>query len=289
VDPWSKCKTIIAGGEQIRKRSLADPKVQPSEILQSYVNIGPLKLKPPGKGECEVIDHIKHGMVECSNGFTPASSCSFKCDPGYYLHGLKPEMDFVMCRKDSDSLPRWSQEIPTCRDINECATERDPCRQGMSFSPYKCVNLPGTYKCLCRPGYGAHPVSPWKCSPGKTFSGSVELKEPPLDFPKFNPLILSYLVKVYQRLLSSKFTTIKLKRVVFDDGKNMTTVRYEVFIRTDDPAFQPPKLLSLRRTMRNMFRRTKDENVKIHTQWASMALKVNFEIRGTMLENDITN
>lgn len=41
--------------------------------------------------------------------------------------------------------------VPSLADINECATP-DTCSQ-------VCVNLPGSYKCDCEPGYQMDPVN----------------------------------------------------------------------------------------------------------------------------------
>ncbi|XP_057564289.1 adhesion G protein-coupled receptor E2-like [Hippopotamus amphibius kiboko] len=43
----------------------------------------------------------------------------------------------------------------TCRDVNECASRRNPCH-----SSTHCFNLVGTYECRCRPGWKPIPGSP---------------------------------------------------------------------------------------------------------------------------------
>ncbi|XP_026234439.1 fibulin-5-like isoform X2 [Anabas testudineus] len=60
---------------------------------------------------------------------------TFRCLPGYKLHGHKT---------NSCVSGRWSRDPPVCVDINECREK---------ICEWRCVNLPGSHRCICPRGY----------------------------------------------------------------------------------------------------------------------------------------
>ncbi|XP_019614738.1 PREDICTED: sushi, nidogen and EGF-like domain-containing protein 1 [Branchiostoma belcheri] len=63
---------------------------------------------------------------------------TFTCNQGYQLEGASS----VRCQADRT----WSGPVPTCTDIDECATDNGGCAE-------TCTNVPGSYTCSCRQGY----------------------------------------------------------------------------------------------------------------------------------------
>ncbi|GAA6092590.1 uncharacterized protein si:dkey-163f14.6 [Tachysurus ichikawai] len=82
----------------------------------------------------------------CSNGYQLAGdgmSCVPECPPGYR-------------RKRPDLLVGNSTSLP-CVDINECEEMEQMQHHQQHKCEWKCVNLPGTHRCICPRGYTQHP------------------------------------------------------------------------------------------------------------------------------------
>ncbi|KAB5526103.1 hypothetical protein PHYPO_G00147880 [Pangasianodon hypophthalmus] len=82
----------------------------------------------------------------CSNGYRLAgdgTTCISECPPGYR-------------RKRSDPLVGNSTAL-TCVDINECEEMEQMQHHLAHKCEWKCVNLPGTHRCICPRGYTRHP------------------------------------------------------------------------------------------------------------------------------------
>ncbi|XP_027024388.2 fibulin-1-like isoform X2 [Tachysurus fulvidraco] len=82
----------------------------------------------------------------CSNGYQLAGdgmSCVPECPPGYR-------------RKRPDPLVGNSTSLP-CVDINECEAMEQMQQHQQHKCEWKCVNLPGTHRCICPRGYTQHP------------------------------------------------------------------------------------------------------------------------------------
>ncbi|XP_007889865.2 uncharacterized protein LOC103177488 [Callorhinchus milii] len=107
-------------------------------------------------GHCKDIDECAENngrgscAMECQN--TPGSfSCS--CSYGYKLagdgHSCIAECPSGYRKENHIERPNWHREIQQCLDINECLdgfSEHRPCE-------WKCLNLPGSYRCICPRGY----------------------------------------------------------------------------------------------------------------------------------------
>ncbi|KAI8511658.1 complement activation, classical pathway [Branchiostoma belcheri] len=91
---------------------------------------------------------------------------TFTCDQGYGLNGVST----VTCQPDSNNNLEWSDPVPTCIDVDECADgshncspdatctntpDVDECVDGShSCDPdATCTNTPGSFTCACNPGY----------------------------------------------------------------------------------------------------------------------------------------
>ena len=64
--------------------------------------------------------------------------------------GISGHLILPRCRPIPESLAGFTGHV--CHDIDECAGS-NPCKNGN-----KCQNLPGSFRCLCGPGYRG-----WNC------------------------------------------------------------------------------------------------------------------------------
>ncbi|KAM9494326.1 uncharacterized protein Hap1MRO34_004264 [Clarias gariepinus] len=82
----------------------------------------------------------------CSDGFRLAgdgTTCISECPPGY-------------ARKRSDPKEGNSTGL-VCVDINECEDMKQTHHHQRHKCEWKCVNFPGTHRCICPRGYTRHP------------------------------------------------------------------------------------------------------------------------------------
>ncbi|TSK67216.1 Hemicentin-2 [Bagarius yarrelli] len=81
----------------------------------------------------------------CSSGYRLAgdgTSCMPECPPGYH-------------RKHSNP-PGENSTLLNCVDINECDEMKQMQHHQQHKCEWKCVNLPGTHRCICPRGYTQH-------------------------------------------------------------------------------------------------------------------------------------
>ncbi|XP_035679036.1 IgGFc-binding protein-like [Branchiostoma floridae] len=88
--------------------------------------------------QCPLLAAPANGKRRPRTGATSyQDEVSFRCDSGYELNGA----DSTTCQGDET----WSNAVPTCTDIDECATPTPRCRNNR-----ECVNTPGGYECECK-------------------------------------------------------------------------------------------------------------------------------------------
>ncbi|XP_062981549.1 thyroid peroxidase [Elgaria multicarinata webbii] len=88
---------------------------------------------------CSFPDRVDHGdFVHCLE--TGKSMVTYSCQQGYKLLGEEQ----LTCTKG-----RWNTKPPVCQDINECENKMNP----PCHSSAKCVNIKGTFECLCTDPY----------------------------------------------------------------------------------------------------------------------------------------
>ncbi|KAG7315346.1 hypothetical protein KOW79_021434 [Hemibagrus wyckioides] len=112
-------------------------------------------------GHCEDIDECMEnaGLGPCADACVNAPG-SFRCvcSNGYQLAGdgmsCVPECPPGYRRKYPDLLGGNSTPL-ACVDINECEEMEQHHQQHKC--EWKCVNLPGTHRCICPRGYTQHP------------------------------------------------------------------------------------------------------------------------------------
>ncbi|XP_065182701.1 latent-transforming growth factor beta-binding protein 4-like [Sycon ciliatum] len=51
---------------------------------------------------------------------------------------------------------QWSHPKPTCHDIDECTVDKGICKNGVNG---QCNNTPGSYQCVCKPGFAGTPCA----------------------------------------------------------------------------------------------------------------------------------
>jgi hypothetical protein len=90
VRVWSRCNVgCIDDWQSVGRRAKA-------EVIASRDVIGgPILLAPAAVTECDALQNFTHGQIDCSNGFSLGSICSFKCDQGFYRFGSE---DFITCQ-----------------------------------------------------------------------------------------------------------------------------------------------------------------------------------------------
>ncbi|MCP6606271.1 calcium-binding EGF-like domain-containing protein, partial [Klebsiella pneumoniae] len=88
-----------------------------------------------------------------------------KADKPYSCSETKPCPTGEQCIHDEFSLENvcicpehYTRDSDTgkCRDIDECTEQRDHPACGLNAI---CKNLPGSYECLCPPGFNGNPFS----------------------------------------------------------------------------------------------------------------------------------
>ncbi|XP_052771323.1 uncharacterized protein LOC128210977 isoform X4 [Mya arenaria] len=91
--------------------------------------------------ETEVFcDEIKlpHGSVNISGPIKAGQTVHVTCNHGYHLTS---SYDIISCTEEGS----YSNEIPLCEDIDECGNS--PC------GDHECLNIEGSFWCLCQPGF----------------------------------------------------------------------------------------------------------------------------------------
>ncbi|KAK3760498.1 hypothetical protein RRG08_022784, partial [Elysia crispata] len=88
--------------------------------------------------ECPALPKPQHGQLSTSAQVPAGESVQVVCDPGYVLQGFEK----LTCLLNQT----YSNSLSSCIDINECE-RANPCGPGV------CVNLPGSYACVCPDGY----------------------------------------------------------------------------------------------------------------------------------------
>ncbi|WAQ96460.1 FBP1-like protein [Mya arenaria] len=99
-----------------------------------------------GAAECRVndtevfCDEIKlpHGSVNISGPIKAGQTVHVTCNHGYHLTS---SYDIISCTEEGS----YSNEIPLCEDIDECGNS--PC------GDHECLNIEGSFWCLCQPGF----------------------------------------------------------------------------------------------------------------------------------------
>ncbi|XP_078678345.1 uncharacterized protein LOC144914402, partial [Branchiostoma floridae x Branchiostoma belcheri] len=69
---------------------------------------------------------------------------TFTCNQGYGLNGAST----VTCQADSNNNLKWSDPVPTCTDVDECADGSHSCDPDAT-----CTDTDGSFTCACNSGY----------------------------------------------------------------------------------------------------------------------------------------
>ncbi|XP_015914332.2 matrilin-2 [Parasteatoda tepidariorum] len=93
-------------------------------------------------GKCSYDEHKKQIGCKCDIGYAEKMGKCEKCYCG----------DNVNCTFDGDRKicgceSGYEEANGFCKDLNECE-KHNPCKQSMT-----CINLPGSYACICKEGY----------------------------------------------------------------------------------------------------------------------------------------
>ncbi|XP_060628173.2 thyroid peroxidase [Anolis sagrei] len=111
---------------------------EPCENIPS-INLEAWQETPQAELPCGFPKGIEDGgFVYCSKAEKPI--VTYSCDQGYMLLGEEQ----LFCTKET-----WNSKPPICQDINECENKDNP----PCHSSAKCVNLKGTFQCLCTDPY----------------------------------------------------------------------------------------------------------------------------------------
>lgn len=123
--------------------------------------------------------HIR-ALHQCDNednpcyfeGGTPTNRrCAFDRKSNQNLKGIiKNEWNITCKCKDLGFM--WISEMGMCVDINECATGSHTCDN----TTEECINLPGTYECICKFGFSKD-IYNKTCSKIYIFKSSHELTD----------------------------------------------------------------------------------------------------------------
>ncbi|XP_035669063.1 sushi, von Willebrand factor type A, EGF and pentraxin domain-containing protein 1-like [Branchiostoma floridae] len=87
---------------------------------------------------CPQLTSLANGVINPPNRNTYQDVVTFTCNQGFELNGENA----ATCRADRT----WSEAIPSCTDINECARNR-------CHSLATCTNTIGSFQCTCFSGY----------------------------------------------------------------------------------------------------------------------------------------
>lgn len=110
---------------------------------------------------------------------------------------------------------RWSSFYGMCVDIDECEENSDPCT---SLSE-ACLNLPGSYKCVCKWGYSWNEASK-KCEYSSVSDILLLRKESELENIKEENISESFFGRISNRIKTkfaknSSATNVPLPNVAF--------------------------------------------------------------------------
>ncbi|CAK8696725.1 unnamed protein product [Clavelina lepadiformis] len=98
--------------------------------------------------ECRQIQELENGNFASKDHYYVNDRIFFTCQRGYRLNRLN---HLITCNLDGE----WSDTIPACNDIDECASEStNPCNQQAT-----CDNSDGSYSCTCNDGYTGNGIS----------------------------------------------------------------------------------------------------------------------------------
>ncbi|XP_035677024.1 mucin-5AC-like [Branchiostoma floridae] len=93
--------------------------------------------------QCLTLIAPAHGALSPTGPYHVQDVVTFICNPGYELDGASS----VTCQANNNGLI-WSDIIPTCGDIDECADGSHYCSPDAT-----CTDTAGSFTCACNPGY----------------------------------------------------------------------------------------------------------------------------------------